>query len=136
MNVTNCRSCGRLFNVIDREKLCPECQKKIDERFKDVKEYLHEHPDASVEELSKELKISVKQIIHWIREERLVLSNPTSTEITCESCGKPICSGRFCKKCKTRIATDLMGTVSGKWQGTVPGENGTKKSDCKLYVKR
>ena len=53
MNVTNCRSCGRLFNVIDGEKLCPECQKKIDERFKDVKEYLHEHPDASVEELSK-----------------------------------------------------------------------------------
>ena len=78
MNVTNCRSCGRLFNVIDGERLCPECQKKIDERFKDVKEYLHDHPDASVEELSKELKISVKQIIRWIREERLVLSNPTS----------------------------------------------------------
>ena len=72
MNVTNCRSCGRLFNVIDGERLCPECQKKIDERFKDVKEYLHDHPDASVEELSKELKISVKQIIRWIREERLV----------------------------------------------------------------
>ena len=71
MNVTNCRSCGRLFNVIDGERLCPECQKKIDERFKDVKEYLHDHPDASVEELSKELKISVKQIIRWIREERL-----------------------------------------------------------------
>ena len=124
MNVTNCRSCGRLFNVIDGEKLCPECQKKIDERFKDVKE------------LSKELKISVKQIIHWIREERLVLSNPTSTEITCESCGKPICSGRFCKKCKTRIATDLMGAVSGKWQGTVPGENGTKESDRMRYLKR
>ena len=53
MNVTNCRSCGRLFNVIDGERLCPECQKKIDERFKDVKEYLHDHPDASVEELSK-----------------------------------------------------------------------------------
>ena len=67
MNVTNCRSCGRLFNVIDGERLCPECQKKIDERFKDVKEYLHDHPDASVEELSKELKISVKQIIRWIR---------------------------------------------------------------------
>ena len=36
MNVTNCRSCGRLFNVIDGERLCPECQKKIDERFKDI----------------------------------------------------------------------------------------------------
>ena len=33
MNVTNCRSCGRLFNVIDGERLCPECQKKLDERF-------------------------------------------------------------------------------------------------------
>ena len=71
MNVTNCRSCGRLFNVIDGERLCPECQKKLDERFKDAKEYLNDHPDASVEELSKELKIPVKQIIRWIREEDL-----------------------------------------------------------------
>ena len=136
MNVTNCRSCGRLFNVIDGERLCPECQKKIDERFKDVKEYLHDHPDASVEELSKELKISVKQIIRWIREERLVLSNPTSAEITCESCGRPICSGRFCKKCKARISTDLMGAVNGTWQGPVPDEHGARENDRMRYFKK
>ena len=136
MNVTNCRSCGRLFNVIDGERLCPECQKKLDERFKDAKEYLHDHPDASVEELSKEMKIPVKQIIRWIREERLVLSNPTNAEITCESCGKPICSGRFCEKCKTRIATDLMGATNGNWQGTLPEDRGAKESDRMRYLKR
>ena len=94
--------------MIDKERLCPECQKKLDERFEETKEYLNEHPDASMEELSRDLKISVKQIIRWIREERLVLSNPMSADITCESCGKPICSGRYCEKCKKRIASDLM----------------------------
>ena len=89
-----------------------------------------------MEDLSKELKIPLKQIIRWIREERLVLSNPTNAEITCESCGKPICSGRFCKKCKTRIASDLMGAANGKWQGTVPENHGVKDSDRMRYLKR
>ena len=31
MNVTNCRGCGRLFNQLSNEQLCPNCMKKIDE---------------------------------------------------------------------------------------------------------
>ena len=44
MEVTNCRSCGRLFNVLSNETICPNCQKKLDDKFKEVKEFLDENP--------------------------------------------------------------------------------------------
>ena len=40
MNVTNCRSCGRLFNVLSNERICPECRKKLEDKFQAVKKYL------------------------------------------------------------------------------------------------
>ena len=36
MNVTNCRGCGRLFNQLSNEQLCPNCMEKMDEKFDNV----------------------------------------------------------------------------------------------------
>ena len=55
MNVTNCRSCGRLFNVLSTEKICPECRKKLEDKFQDVKKYLEENPHSSMETVSREM---------------------------------------------------------------------------------
>ena len=49
MDVRNCKMCGRLFNVLNNERICPACQKKLEDKFHEVKEYLEEHPGASVE---------------------------------------------------------------------------------------
>ena len=88
MEVTNCRSCGRLFNVLSNETICPNCQKKLDDKFKEVKEFLDENPNASVEKVSRETHTSTKQIRKWIREERLILSDGVLDGITCDRCGK------------------------------------------------
>ena len=47
MDVRNCKMCGRLFNVLNNERICPACQKKLEDKFHEVKEYLEEHPGAS-----------------------------------------------------------------------------------------
>ena len=108
MEVLNCKSCGRLFNVVGSERICPACQKLLEDKFQEVRQYLEDHPNASVEQTSIDNDVSVKQIKQWIREERLVLSSPSEAGITCESCGVPICSGRFCDKCKANMANNLM----------------------------
>ena len=108
MEVLNCKTCGRLFNVMGREKICPACQKLLEDKFQEVRQYLEEHPNASVEQTSLDNDVSVKQIKQWVREERLVLSSPSDAGITCEKCGVPICSGRVCDKCKASMANDLM----------------------------
>ena len=94
MDVRNCKMCGRLFNVLNNERICPACQKKLEDKFHEVKEYLEEHPGASVEQTATDNDISTKQIRQWVREERLILSTATEAGIVCEKCGKPIRTGR------------------------------------------
>ena len=88
MDVRNCKMCGRLFNVLNNERICPACQKKLEDKFHEVKEYLEEHPGASVEQTATDNDISTKQIRQWVREERLILSTATEAGIVCEKCGE------------------------------------------------
>lgn len=111
MEVKNCKNCGRLFNVMSDERICPACEKKLEEKFQEVKAYLDENRGASVEELSREKDVSTKQIKIWIKQERLILSDGSLGGITCEKCGKPICTGRFCDGCKKNMADSLQDAV-------------------------
>lgn len=112
MEVVNCRDCGRLFNYMGGARLCPACQKKLEEKFQEVKAYLEEHKNATVEQVSEDMDVSVKQIRQWIREERLSLSNAGADGIVCEQCGTPICTGRFCDKCKAQMANAFAGAIA------------------------
>lgn len=108
MNVSNCKSCGRLFNSLSGERICPACQKEMDDKFMQVKEYVLSNKGASVEQVAKENDVTMKQIRQWIKEERLELSDPLLSGITCETCGKPICTGRYCDACKSSMANSLQ----------------------------
>ncbi|MEE1008498.1 MAG: flagellar protein [Agathobacter sp.] len=112
MEVINCRNCGRIFNAESNERICPLCKKKAEEKFQEVKAYIEENPGASVEAVSKELSVSVKQIKKWIKEERLVLADGSLGGIICEKCGKSISTGRFCENCKKRMSDALQDSIA------------------------
>ena len=44
MDVRNCRGCGRLYNYIggSYRNLCPDCVRKLEEKFDIVKDYIEE----------------------------------------------------------------------------------------------
>ena len=69
MEVKNCKGCGRLFNYMGGAPLCDGCRKKFEQKFQEVKQYLDENPNASVNQVSEDNDVSVKQIKQWIREE-------------------------------------------------------------------
>ena len=117
MEVTNCRSCGRLFNVLSNETICPNCQKKL--------------PNATVEKVSRETHTSTKQIRKWVREERLILSDGALDGITCDRCGKPIRTGKYCDQCKTKMANTLMSAFE---KPAVPSANGFKGDGRMRYI--
>ncbi len=108
MDVMNCRNCGRLFNRLSSERVCPACRQALEEKFQQVKMYLRENPNSSVDDVSRENDVSVKQIKQWVREERLIFSDGSVEGITCESCGKVIHTGRFCDACKLEMANHMM----------------------------
>ena len=111
MNVTNCKGCGRLFNVINNSRLCPQCIRDLEDKFQEVKKYLNEYPNASIDAVAQDNEVSVKQIKQWVREERLTFAEGSGVGIECEQCGKMILTGRFCDMCRGKLANELMGAI-------------------------
>lgn len=113
MEVRNCKGCGRLFNYMGRT-LCPECQKGQEDEFQKVKEYIRENPMSGVADVAEATGVSVHQIRQWIREERLMLTDVSaSAGINCDSCGRPILTGKLCASCKRQMKNDLTNAFSG-----------------------
>ena len=99
-----------------------------------MKEFLRQNPDSSISQTATENEVSVKQIKQWIREERLVISNGMAEGIVCESCGKPIRTGRFCESCKKTMVQDL----SSAFEKPKPVERSLhteKENDRMRYLK-
>lgn len=105
MNVRNCRKCGKLFNYAVGPLMCPDCVKALEEEFQKVKAYIQEHQNCGIHEVARECEVDVNQIQQWLREERLQLGEGSQIELTCESCGVLIRSGRFCDKCKANVSS-------------------------------
>ena len=111
MEVTNCRDCGRLFNYISGPRRCPECQKKLEEKFQQVKEFLRQNPDSTISQTATENDVTVKQIKQWIREERLEFTEDSPIKLPCENCGTMIRAGKYCEKCKATMAKNLSNAI-------------------------
>ena len=57
MEVKNCKNCGRLYNYIGGVyRLCPECMRKLEEKFQEVKDYIEEITSLYLEEEKNNLK--------------------------------------------------------------------------------
>ncbi|SHE46835.1 flagellar operon protein TIGR03826 [Thermoanaerobacter uzonensis DSM 18761] len=108
MEIRNCKRCGRLYTYTGID-LCPECYRQDEEDFMKVRDYLDAHPSATMLEISQNTQVSIKKIMDFLKEGRLILtSNNVNIGLKCEKCGKPILTGRFCEECKTKLAKELM----------------------------
>lgn len=114
MDVRNCRSCGRLYNYMEGMPICPLCKEKLEEKFIQVKEYIRENKDATISEIAEANDVKISQIEKWIREERLTFADDSPLGVKCENCGAMIKTGRFCKKCKDTMASDLSAAITKK----------------------
>lgn len=92
---------------------CPSCLAKLDEVFKQVKEYIYDNPGVGVQEIAEKFELSVAIIHRWIREERLAFSESSDVGIECENCKRTIKTGRYCKTCKDQLMNTL-GSAYGR----------------------
>lgn len=103
----NCIRCGKVF-AYTYNPVCNKCLEQEEEEFKLVKEYIYENPGSTAYEVSEATGVSVEKIMKFLREERLELSSDnTNLLLECESCGRPIKSGRYCEECKNQIANEM-----------------------------
>jgi flagellar operon protein (TIGR03826 family) len=106
MNAQNCPRCGKLFSHISKS-VCADCEKAEEETFNRLRDYLDEHPDSILSELSEATHISVKRITQYIRDGRLEITKGLQKEVGCERCGKPIRSGRYCDTCLLELSSQV-----------------------------
>lgn len=111
MEVRNCRSCGRLFNYMSGQPICEACKAALEDKFQEVKAYIRENPQSTIQMVSEDNEVSPKQIKQWIREERLTFAEDSPIGIDCERCGATIKTGRFCEACKDAMKNDLSSAL-------------------------
>lgn len=111
MDVRNCKLCGNLFNFTG-SPICPACNKKMEEKFAVVKDFIRENPTSSIAVVAEKTEVPIQQLKRWIREERLSFSKDSGVVIQCEKCGAAILTGRFCKECKRTMTKSLESLYS------------------------
>lgn len=117
MNIKNCRVCGRIYNYASGPNICPACKESMEAKFQEVKEYIRVHKGVSMTEVAEACEVEVGQIRQWLRDDRLEVTEDSALYLTCENCGAPIRSGRFCEKCKGSMTKELKDVLkSGKPQ--------------------
>lgn len=126
MNVRNCRMCGRIFNYVAGAFLCQGCREKMEEKFQEVKEFIRQHPGVSIPEVSETCDVDPSQIRQWLREERLEVTENSALYLSCESCGMPIRSGRYCDKCKNNLTSGFKNIMRSN---TAPVQKPTPSND-------
>lgn len=115
LKLKNCKRCGKLF-VFNGVDLCPDCLQEDEEDFRKVKDYLYHYPKSTVFEISEATGVSTEKIWDFFKQGKLELADKNSgISLTCERCGKPIRSGRFCNECLKTIR-DRFETLSAEEQ--------------------
>ncbi len=96
MDVVNCKSCGKIF-MKQSSDLCPTCMRQDHLNFEKVREFLRERRKVRTSPNDVEIQTGVKRetVFRYIKEGRLLISEISQMEITCESCGNPLMKGRF-----------------------------------------
>ena len=129
MDVRNCKQCNKIFNYIGGIPICPDCVKRAEDKFEDVKKYIYDHPRCGMQEVASEMEVSISQIRKWLREERLSFSEDSDIALSCEKCGKKILTGRYCKGCKDTMASQF-GSLYKKEEPQIKFEK--KKTENKM----
>lgn len=107
LNIVNCKKCGRIFQQVTSRRICPDCERELEDKFVEVRDYIRDHPNVSIMEVSRETEVSVEQLKQWVREERLLFTNAEGSGIECVMCGVPIATGKYCARCKEKMAHSL-----------------------------
>jgi hypothetical protein len=104
--VANCPGCGKVFQK-NLRNLCMDCVKSLQDEFDTCERYMRNNRKASTEQLSAASGVPVKQIIVWIKERRLPVTDFSNLTYPCNSCGEPLRQQEMCYPCRTRLTKDI-----------------------------
>lgn len=121
MDLANCPRCGKLYAKNFRD-ICSNCHQALEKDYEKCTDHLRLNKGLTIQQLSDDTEIGIKQITRWIREGRISLYNAPNMSYPCEVCGNYIREGHMCDSCKTRINRDVRNAQSTGQQQFNPEE--------------
>ena len=106
MDIRQCARCSKLYHNRGNPQ-CPECVHEMDEIFQKVRNFLDVNPKVSIDDICEECGAEEEDILRWLREGRLILSQGGSMLLNCQLCRAPIKSGRYCETCSAKVIDQL-----------------------------
>jgi len=111
MEIKQCDFCRRLHQTLS-SKTCRDCLVMLDEDLSKIRKYLYDNEGAGVEEVSEATGVPKKSIMFLLKEERLSVvegsGDGSRGMLSCESCKKPIMTGRLCVSCKKEVMSAMQ----------------------------
>ncbi len=107
LKIQNCKKCGKVFQTNGFLEICINCREQDEKQFHKIREYLRAHPGSNIWEIAQNTEVPVAEIKRYLREERLEIIQGENGFINCDSCGKPIQTGRYCDSCASKLAHDF-----------------------------
>ncbi len=104
VDFANCKRCGRIYQKVGREQVCPACRREEEELYQKVREYVSQHRGATIVEVSEATGVDPDLVLQFLREGRLTVVSGGNMRYPCERCGREITSGRFCDRCTAELA--------------------------------
>ena len=104
--VANCPGCGKVFQK-NLRNLCLDCVKLLQSEFDACDRYLRSNRKSTTQQLSRATGVIEKQIIIWIKDRRLPISDYPNLTYPCNSCSEPIRQHEMCYSCRSRLTKEI-----------------------------
>ena len=115
LDVRNCPRCGQIFRKT-LSVICSKCEKREEDQYQSLRSYIEDNPLCNLQELTDATQVPEKQILIFVRDGRLEISEGMRGIIKCSKCAEPITRGNFCNKCSSGIITESKDYYSNKQQ--------------------
>lgn len=102
----SCKICGKVLQSSENTSVCPDCVSQYENEYEIIREYLYQHPHASIYEVATNLDITINKIKSFLRDGRLEIVEKDNQFLTCQTCSKPIHSGWYCEDCLRQSKLD------------------------------
>lgn len=130
-----CKICGKLYQPCGFP-FCNKCMQEMDDKYKIVRDYLYDNPNATIEEVAQETEVVERMIVHFLREGRISMVNASGL-LRCETCGAPIKTGRFCAECTRKLESKLTKATKPETpQAQKSYMTQTERKADKMYIER
>ncbi len=92
-----CEICGRtvLLSAFDT---CYACRGQRERQYEKVLEYLKGHPGSNIDLIAAATGVEPKLVLKLLQKGSLKVAKD-AYKPKCQSCGRPVDSGRFCRDC-------------------------------------